>query len=463
MRLQEEHQAISLDELKPPPKTDSKTVEEIRNSITSLLSRKKNLDGRIRDALGSLNLKPGQLKGIKIELDNKGKIAVGGIEDLHLTRRIEKALNAQKGLYSALKGYQRDEAELNGKIYKETGTGIGGLRTALLAVEYATDNLASGENGDVEHWGKALADANNELERIMGADLFRAAPDLVELASDLATFADFDFSSEKRGVGDSEGALKKVLTQATNDISRAFNDFNKKLAAAAASPDENISKQMTLDNVEITIDAAGRVAIKGAFSENADSNGKAEAIVREHIAKMIAEDEATTGRESIFHTATRQMLRIHDEDYGEKVDKKVMLQIANGKVDAYIQSPGADEERQADIREEAALFLKRETGVEISMDDLEVKKHGRIAFTKAFTEANTLPDRMRQALASLNSHILELMGERQNMGLLTEPEKTGNTARTIVSYLKEIATYRPGGLTGLDGEAYDPVLKFAIK
>lgn len=439
------------------PSISSERVDEIREKMQAVLSKKKRLDSKLKNVLSSMRIDENLQKDLKIEVDSKGKVVVGGIEDTALARKIEKELNKDKDFANEFKSYAKIEQDLSVELRKETGMSLKDFtRVNLSQGIYAERQGLTDESGETGMTGFDVdRDAPQDevtkmLDRAklaMGSDLFLAEPGLMDMALEIASFSGANFSSETQGVADPKSALTSLLNNAKTDIQAQFDLYNKKVAPkGATSPEQEYARQLSLNNVEIGITADGNISIKGNFASDATANADAEAMVREILEKMIHEDEAF-GMESVFTTASRQMLANHKDEFSAENDGAVRAILKNGVADAYIHSEGAVMAAKGGIQGEAAAYLQSKLDAEVGEDDLEVSDTGRITLSAAYQGDQA--DRIRVALNGFNNRIADLLYKKPDS--IDDSVEDDTRAKNVAKFIKEMAAYRPGGLTGRYG------------
>lgn len=443
----------------PTPTIDSERVAEIRKSMTELLNKKRSIESGLNDVLGRLKVDQETRKSLKIEVDAKGKIVVGGIDDKALSRKIEQELNRDKRFAMNYKQYLRMDAQVSADLFKETGMSLKEFNRYAISVEAKANEAGAAEVAeDAVHLGSTpeleigeeSPDAFEEMimrgKFAEQSALMLADPELFDIAVELGAFNGANFSSERKGVADPKQALEGLMGRAMNKVKGKFAEYNKHTADNAQTVEAEFLKKLSLDNVKITIGDDGTVSISGKFSESAEANSAAEAIVREALKEVFTEDEEF-GLESAFTTAVRQMRNNHEDEFGDLMDGgNVKMVIEKGVGSAYIDSPANASNAEKNVTEEAVNFLRDATGASITAADLEVSESGTIRLTETSTFAT---DRnIAKALNQLNSRVSELLYKDRDPQKNEAQGPALNAAANLVDWIRELSAYRPGGLVG---------------
>ncbi len=383
--------------------------------IKKLKEEKQSLNEIIKKAAQGVGLSESEVKNLKIEVDSSGKIVVGGISDVKKAKELQSRLNEQSGLANRFKNYQDNEHTLHTIFEKNK---IGGI------------NLASGAKGldNIKEIAKS-GQTPEDLGSLMDDPLAVAALDLYAISGP-------DFSYGSKGVADPSSALNKELDKAKKKIEEMFNNANmraEQLASQVGNRNEfPASEKMSLSGATIKISADGSINIEGRFAQSNSANSEAETLVRMALNDMMQNGE--DGSESVFATASRQLLVNHDDKYGEEAGTTVVMEIGSQTTKAYIVNPAKTLKMDSDIKSTAAKYLSQEAGISIAADMISVDDNGKISFNGS--TANVDSCQAEKLIDQLNTQVRQA---RQNPA--GQPEEIVR----IAALLDEKDSYGPGG------------------
>ncbi len=306
-----------------------------------------------------------EINKLKIEIDAKGKIVVGGLKDKNTLKKVEDALNGVSGLADRIDNFQlteqimyRSVRELNITNFQvmEDGTTLTGM-DLLEHLAVQTEDIDS-----IEGLRDPLAYACLEYFR-----------DPIESA---------DFSHKDKGLANPKGDMEKALRDVRMQIQDKLNIFNQQ--RGMNSWDENA---INWSNGKVRITESGSIEFEGRFSKSEEANNYAQFVVREALqeAMMASED----GTESIFTTALQRITMNHDAEYGDgeeigvKKESVFEFSLNSTNTDAYvIDKSGEAEKRTHDAikKDVAALVNAENPGNTIDAKSISVGKDGKLSF-----------------------------------------------------------------------------------
>lgn len=306
--------------LMQPAKTmtvGSGEYRRFRELMDKVKGLKSSLSSEIRDIVAKSGIDLSGKGAMKLEVDSKGNVLVGGIEDKSTARALEKALNKDRSLGKRIREYQESERELSGQISEYTGCSLYELTSA------SQGNISQRISGEIEQGGKYE----------MGADYYMRLGFLgdtqqifeMDDISGLSFTDGIDFSGEIDVLSNPEGNIKNALQGVASGIEEAFKGLNeeltKALEARGMTKDEEglAGYLLDLSKVSVRIDNNGGVTVNGMLSDDPDVHRKGVEIIRKFANDMLADPGDNSYHVNLFLAASRSLLNRDGADAGAMV------------------------------------------------------------------------------------------------------------------------------------------------
>lgn len=399
----------------------SRMTEDVLTALEFLPGEKHEIAALIDTAASKAGLNKNDIKNLKIEVDAKGNIVVGGLRDKTKLQKVQKELNNVNGLAERIDNFKFLE-----KMMYENVKSLNVTPYQLVTDE---DGNATGTINGMDYL-EQLASQTNDIDSIEGLN-DPLAYALLEYFKDPIETA--DFSHKASGVANPHGDMEKATSELKDLIGEKFLEYNRSLEGGPDSPD-----RITNRNIKIRIMESGAVEIEGKFSESAITNSHAESIVRDAIQKFMM--PADDGTESLFTTALQRMTIMHDEEYGNDigVEKEAVFEFSLGaqRTAAYVVDKNGEAEKAAQdaITQDIASFINEAAPESnVNKKSISVGEDGKISWNGP-----------RNAIASeivnqLNHAILVA----KDGGTLDGAGKLNDLATGILEKLRSVNTYGP--------------------
>lgn len=435
---------------------DSKEEKEFRDLMKSVKTQKSDLMTRINDVFKKAGISQKDLGKIKIEVDNSGKIVVGGISDAKTARAVEQALNQDKSLGKQLLQFQRDEKELSKQLKEYTGCSL--------------FELTMTAKGDINKRIRGVVEEGMEMpprdEFYYNLGFLGETLNSVVSAQDvfdLGFQGSIDFSGEVNTLAEPERNIKNEVQALNQKIQDAFAAANTelldRLEAAGIELTDEMKEKYFLDigAVDITIDSLGDVQIEGRLAGDEGTHRKGVALIHGLVREMLNKTEDNSYHINVFTDASEKMIQRMTEglpaDEGFDLDTKVVVSINNGIVgDVNVTSPKTEAKLQKSIQDEVNGMLKN-SGIALAAPvEIAVDESGRIVAAN-LTEDTPYRDRIQALLDRINAEVDKTnssepgdkdAGEESESRDKTEAKNWNTGIRDIAEHLARLRELREG-------------------
>lgn len=313
---------------------------------------KSDVTSRIEAAAKKAGIRLADLGKAKIEVDSAGKVLVGGLSDKNAARQLEKALNDDKGLATAIKDYQENEREFSRQVKDYTGCSLYELTMT------SRGDVNARIRSELEQDGKYQFDADYYLNLAF----LGSATDFLSLddVSSLSFSGNVDFSAEVNLMADPEGSIKETMDGMFASIQAAFDEINaeimKELKAQGLEDDKEAiaARMLNARNAVITIDSDGGVEISGELATDPDSQSRGMKALEEIARKVLVDTENNSYHVNIFMAASQNIInRDSESGYG-----KVVARMAHGRVqDIRLDTPRSTGGAYAALKDSVAKAM----------------------------------------------------------------------------------------------------------
>ncbi len=415
----------------------AKSVEELKEAIRQAMSAKKGVESKINDILKKNGIQV-DLKDLDIGVSSDNRIAIAGIDDKELAKKIEKALNEDKDLAREIKDYQLLEGVVSQKISKETD----GIYTLFAVKEVLYNPNSERFKQARELW------AEEEIDGLQTIDFFKGETELVGMVKEMLQSDGIGLSRDNNWLAEPEREIERLGKEAQSNIEAAIYEHNKGVREHYTDPEEIKEHLWSIANVTITTDATGKVTIEGDLALDAKENSGGKYLGEIYLEAMhkLEKDEFAA---SMFERASERWVEMHDDEYGDagQYAHDAAVRIKNGRVDTCISAPEADAKLTEDIQEEVNIMLEDE-GVRLDAPlEIYVDDNGRIKATALPNDEQTA-EKVEQLLDMLNKNVqVEANKPPAPEGAPEASEKKGlaGAAERIAPMLQHLATHRPDG------------------
>lgn len=273
-------------------------MQKVKNQKSDVLSR-------IRSTLEKSGIKLSDLGKIKLEVDSGGKIVVGGVKDKKMAERIEKALNDEAGLASAVAEYRKNEKEFSRQVKDYTGATLYELGMAARGQVNSRIEEKGGYTGNME--------AYTQLAFLGSANSFINVNDVRALSFD----GDIDISGEISVMTDPESGIGDAMNSMFEKVTESFDKINGELIArlqAEAGPGGKIDQAklekmlLNADKAEITVDNRGKIKVEGELSKDAEVNRRGLEMIEKLVKTMLAESDTNSYGINLFSAGSEGLL-----------------------------------------------------------------------------------------------------------------------------------------------------------
>lgn len=332
----------SMMEYETPLVGGSEEEKKFRELMKSVKSQKSDIMSQVKDIFARHGISRADYGKVKIEVDDSGKISVGGVRDAKTAKAIENALNADKTLGKKVLQFQRDEKELSKQIKEYSGCTLFELTMTQRGdvnarIRECVEGATKDDSPDDEfYWNLGFLGEN--LNHVVGVqDVF-----------DLGFQGAIDFSGETNTLAEPErnieNELEAMYRKVQEDFDRHNADVAARMEAAGIEMTDEMKAMYFLDaaGVTITVDNLGAMTVEGLFSDNGDNHKTGEDMVRKRVTEMLNKTEDNSYHINIFTSASATLIRRMADDSGLEQtawDARVVAEINGGAVGGIRVSP----------------------------------------------------------------------------------------------------------------------------
>lgn len=402
-------------------------AQAVLDTVKALVPEKKAIKDLINRLAEKAGISSGDLAKLKIEVDDSGKVLVGGLADTKMTKKLQEALNEETGFAARLRSYQRREESLYANVIS---SGI-------------FDMFRMGAGGEVDAVGMDLLEemvAEQGIENLDGIGASTLAYACAELFRDNTVSA--DFSHKAKGLADPGATIHSELGKIENTISKELENINLQNRMASTNRTQALEDVVSMDNVKITLTENGEIKIEGSFSQSGAADSEARAKAVEILQKELF-GQTDNGGESALLTAMRQLRLDHDEKFGDSGYAKTGSVTFDGKKsETFVDSPEAKLALQNEMTDAVVQAVKDETGVSLEAGAITVNEEGKIIASELPPSADA--KKIHAFIDSINA-IMEqesdVISEEEQLARENDGSIIKETADTLKGLLEEFVSY----------------------
>lgn len=420
-------------------------LNEVREKFRELMKSKEKVYADIDEILKEQGIKLAKNDTLRIEVDSKGGVLVGGVSDAKTAKAIEKALNEDKDLVKRIRTNRNMELGISGELERITGKSLTSYKNRLRDIQ----------GGDVlPSWDIATGKryTGDEMSRFEDQDLFLVDPEFMDAISEYMSIGEnIDIATTGNLLSDPGEAMNDVFKGIISTIDAAFKGENKRtkledLKDFSIRTEEDQewvdSLMLSLEGVDIRIDSAGAITIEGDFADDPAKNAKWTHFVEETI-KTALGDNPVTGEKSAYTLASERLVNLYEDQFDQFGGAALGVTTITAGNALSIESHIANPEREEAVREEVEADVNaalEQMGMPLGIEvGVEVDEGGKIIVT-GMTGDESFQEQVLGMVEILNSRV-----EHAN----PEDGGDGDTLGEIVGRLRanidELKVYGPDG------------------
>lgn len=346
-------------------------LSAVKKRFAKLTQMRSDLDGSFKSILSKNQITLDPLDQAKIEIDSKGRAVVGGIKNAATARKLERALNADKGFMEQLRTFRETESSVSKELESVSGSSLHAYSDMIADAQMSGDadflrnDLTLGEYADTD------------LIQLKDQPIYQVDEEFAGMISSyFAKSVNADFSGRESILESADATVDGAVRGVMEKVTSTFAAMNKTLSEemkGTLSHEELAKRMVRLDNLKVSVDEEGRVIIEGRACANLWRDFEAKDAIKALFAQELATNPMT-GKQHNFTLAAKYLLNQYDNGPG-KGDKERHLEVSyeNGKVESRIYSPEKEEALRESIASEARAALGESgvdaTGLELAVDD----------------------------------------------------------------------------------------------
>ena len=316
----------------------SKEEQEFKDLLKKVRGQKSDIMSRLEDKLEKMGVSLAGRGKLKIEVDNSGKVVVGGLDDPKLAKKIQDELNKDKALAKDLKDYQQGERDLSRLVNDYTGCSL--------------YELTMTQQGDVNERIRETVEAQFPPDQLPRDEFYWRLGFLGETLNTTVSVDDvaalgfggmIDFSAETSFNAEPEKNIRASMAELNEKLKTEFDAINQELAdrleAAGVEIDDAFKEQFFLNagNTTITVDNFGHIEIQGVFAGDEAIDKKGREILARLVTEMLNDRDSNSYHVSAFVQSSNTLLRRKAEESGAEVAKNLNARVAATMTNGHVK------------------------------------------------------------------------------------------------------------------------------